>query len=190
MKNKSISIYEITAVGLMAALVFVSSHLSIPIPTAIDNTRIHLGNVFCLLSGLLLGGWKGGLAAGIGSAFFDLFNPLYISSAPFTLVFKFAMGFLAGQISHTGGRKGRVLRFNTIGSVTGALTYVVLYLGKSFLSGLWFKKVELATALADVGLKSVASLTNAVIAVAVAVPLGLAVEKALRNTPLGKKLGS
>ncbi len=189
MKTKRITIYEIAAIGLMAALVFVSSHMSIPIPTAIDNTRIHLGNVFCLLSGLLLGGWRGGLAAGIGSMFFDLFNPLYISSAPFTLVFKFIMGFLAGQISHAGGRKGRVLRFNVIGAVTGAVAYVVLYLGKSFLGNLWFKRVELATALADVGLKGVVSLTNGIIAVLVAVPLGLALEKALRSTPLGKKLG-
>ena len=188
MKTKRISIYEISAVGLMAALVFVSSHMSIPIPTAIDNTRIHLGNVFCLLSGLLLGGWRGGLAAGIGSMFFDLFNPAYISSAPFTLVFKFVMGYLAGKISHAGGRKGQVLRFNIIASVTGAVSYVILYLTKSFLSNLWFKKVEVATALADVGIKSVASLTNAIIAVVVAVPLGLALEKALRSTPLGKKL--
>ena len=53
----------------------------IPISTGIDNTRIHLGNVLCLLSGLL---WRlaGRMAAGLGSAIFDLTNPLYIASHP------------------------------------------------------------------------------------------------------------
>ena len=79
MKEK-ITIREITLVGLMAAMVYVTSaFLQIPIPTAIGNTRLHMGNVMCQLSGLLLGPVLGGLAAGIGSAFFDLTNPAYIT---------------------------------------------------------------------------------------------------------------
>lgn len=53
---KKVSIKEIALIGIMAAAVYVSSaFLQIPIPTAIDNTRLHMGNVMCLLSGLLLG---------------------------------------------------------------------------------------------------------------------------------------
>ena len=99
MKQKKNSIYLMSAVGLMAALVFASSYISINIPTILGVSRIHFGNAFCLLSGLLLGGVPGGLAAGIGSCFFDLTNPLYISSAPFTFVFKFLLWHGYGIIS-------------------------------------------------------------------------------------------
>ena len=40
--------------AVMAALVFVASALRIPIPTAIGSTAVHFGNIFCLLSGMLL----------------------------------------------------------------------------------------------------------------------------------------
>jgi uncharacterized membrane protein len=37
-----------------------------------------------------MGGWLGGLAAGLGSAIFDLTNPLYIAYATFTLNLNFS----------------------------------------------------------------------------------------------------
>ena len=56
MGNSQKSVYKIAAVGIFAALVFVSNLISIPIPVAIgDVSRIHLGNIFCLLSGFVLG---------------------------------------------------------------------------------------------------------------------------------------
>lgn len=59
--NAAKHLYRIVAVALLGALVFVSSMLSVPIPVAIgDITRIHLGNIFCLLSGFLLGPVGGG----------------------------------------------------------------------------------------------------------------------------------
>lgn len=64
--EKQTKIYKISAVGIFAALVFVSNYLSVPVPVAIgDVSRIHLGNIFCLLSGFVLGPIGGGLAAGI-----------------------------------------------------------------------------------------------------------------------------
>ena len=58
------TIYQVAGIGVFAALVFVSSMISIPIPVAIGSvTRIHLGNIFCLLSGFILGPVGGGLAA-------------------------------------------------------------------------------------------------------------------------------
>ena len=75
------SVRMIAAVSILAAMVYVTSaFLQIPIPTPIGSTRLHLGNVMCLLSGMLLGPWYGGLAAGFGSMLFDLLNPAYIAS--------------------------------------------------------------------------------------------------------------
>lgn len=164
--------------AVLAAAVFVTSGLRIVIPVGEGNTALHLGNVMCLLSGLVLGPVPGGLAAGIGSAVYDLTNPLYVASAPFTFAFKFLMAFVAGAVAH---RRGG-LRWNLIGCVAGSLTYTTLYVTKSFLSNLWFKELPLAAAWIAVVPKLVASVVNGLIAVVVAAPLAVWVSLALKRT--------
>ncbi len=183
MKKSTWSIQKITMIGLMAALVFVSSTISINIPTVLGISRIHLGNAFCLLSGFLLGGIPGGLAAGIGSAFFDITNPLYISSAPFTFVFKFLLAYVCGKIAHGGGHKADKLSRNIVAGICGSLTYVLLYLSKNFVEDVLFLRTEMATAWLDVLQKGAASLSNAAIAVILAIPLWTALK-----TALGKRI--
>ena len=125
MKNNT---KKITIVGLLTALVFVSNYISIPIPTGFGVTRVHIANGICLLAGMLVGPLWGGLAAGLGSMFYDFTNPAYIASAPFTFLFKFAMAAVAGWIVYSKGAQGKNPKKNIIGSVLGALTYVCLYL--------------------------------------------------------------
>lgn len=164
--------------GLMAALVFVASTLgSIPIPTEIGTTRIHLGNIFCLLSGMLLGPFAGGLAAGIGSMLFDVVNPLFTAEAPFTFAFKFIMAWVCGMIS----RRDSSLSFRRAlaACVCGALSYIVLYLGKNFVYDRFFLRVELQTALISLLQKGQASLINGLLAVVFAVPLCFALRRGL-----------
>ena len=65
---KKMTVKDITRIGIMAAAVYVASaFLQIPIPTAIGSTRLHMGNVMCLLSGMLLGAVPGGLEIGRAS---------------------------------------------------------------------------------------------------------------------------
>ena len=101
--NKAFNTYNLAAIGLMAAVEFVSNYFSIPLG---DVSRIHLGNVFCVLAGLMLGPVRGGLCAGLGAFFYDLTNPLYVSGAPLTFCFKFVIGFFAGLFAHSKGRAG------------------------------------------------------------------------------------
>lgn len=179
MKRK-VSVREITIVGLMAAIVYVASaFLQFPIPTVIGNTRLHMGNVMCLLSGLLLGPVWGGLSAGIGSAFFDLTNPAYITSAPFTFVFKFLMAWICGTIY--GKRKGNMVLLSSIASVAGAVSYVVLYLAKSFFESYVFLQLPFEAVFLSVVQKGIVSLINGIVAVIVAVPLSMAIRPAIQK---------
>ncbi len=175
MKNKKktrLTLRQMTLTGLMAAAVYVASaFLQIPIPTAIDSTRLHMGNVMCLLSGLLLGPWLGGLAAGTGSMLFDLTSPAYIASAPFTFAFKFLMAWACGKIAAL-PRPGRNMRFLT-GTLCGSLLYVVLYLSKNFVEHYFLLRLPMEAVLLTLSQKALVSLVNAVVAVCVAVPLGL-----------------
>lgn len=169
---KKMTVREIARIGIMAAAVYVASaFLQIPIPTAIDNTRLHMGNVMCLLSGMLLGPVWGGLAAGIGSMFFDLTNPAYIASAPFTFLFKFVMAWICGKITF---EQSQHLKKRYIsGGICGAFSYMVLYLSKSFIEQRFVLELPLSAVMLTTAQKAVVSGVNAVVACLVAVPLGL-----------------
>lgn len=183
---KKFSVKQIALTGVMAALVFAASQISIQIPTAIDGTRIHFGNVLCILSGLLLGGTLGGCAAGIGSMFFDVLNPLYISSAPFTLVFKFFIGFISGKVAYSGGANGLSMRRNIVGAVGGSLAYIILYLSRAYITARFVKLLAHETALLDIGTKAITSTVNGVIACIVAVPLAAAIRAAGKQLTINK----
>lgn len=169
---KKITIKEIARIGIMAAAVYVASaFLQVPIPTAIDNTRLHMGNVMCLLAGILLGPWQGGLAAGIGSMFFDLTNPAYITSAPFTFLFKFIMAWICGKIAS--GNSAHRKRKYILGGIIGSFSYVILYLSKSFIEHRFILELPMEAVVLTVTQKAAVSSVNAVVACLVAVPLGL-----------------
>ncbi len=177
---KKITIKEIARIGIMAAAVYVASaFLQIPIPTAIDNTRLHMGNVMCLLAGMLLGPLPGGFAAGFGSMFFDLTNPAYITSAPFTFVFKFVMAWLCGKI--TWGHSAHLKQRYVLGGIVGAFAYVLLYLSKSFIEHYFVLGLPMEAVMLTIMQKAVVSGVNATVACLVAVPLGLALRPVMHG---------
>lgn len=188
-KKSMITIYRVVLIAVFAALTFVASKLSVPIPVAVGNmSRIHLGNIFCLLSGFVLGPVGGGLAAGIGSALYDVMDPVHIASAPFTFLFKFLLAAVCGWIAYRGGRKGADHRWNLIGAVSGSVVYMVLYLAKSFIQSLLLGN-EMEVVLIALGTKALTSAVNAVIAVVVSVPLYAAIRLALKKSGMLEKLG-
>ena len=77
----------------MAALAYVSfTFLQIKIPTPGGTTSFHLGNTFCVLAALLLGGLPGGIAGAIGMGIGDLLDPVYVTYAPKTIILKLMIG--------------------------------------------------------------------------------------------------
>lgn len=150
MKNSRFTLYRIVIIGLMAAMVFVCTmFLGIRIPTPTGTTQLKTANAICLLTGLLFGGWTGGLAAGIGSALFDLTYPEWAAGAWLTFIFFFAMGAICGGIAHAGGVAGKNKARNWVAAICGAVGYWLLYIGKSIvvlcLGGSVFSAAFIAT---------------------------------------------
>lgn len=130
--EKSFTIYDMAAVGVMAAIVFVLTYfIKIPIPTPAGQTMLKIANAFCLLAGVLFGGIRGGLAAGIGSMLYDLLDPVYITSAPITFVRFFLMAFICGVICMR-GQKLSVPRL-IIGVSAGSVFSLAFYFTESVL---------------------------------------------------------
>lgn len=173
---------RLAAFGVMSALVFVSSWMQIPIG---EVTRIHLGNGFCALTGLLFGPAIGGLASGVGSMLFDFTNPLYIAESWVTFILKFFIGFLAGWISHAGAaEKGFSRARDILGAAAGAAAYVALYLGKTLVVKLLLERQALGAVQVQLVTKLAASSINAVAAVIVSVLLASALRPALARAGL------
>ena len=107
MKNSSVLKFTVTA--LMTALCYVAfTFLQIKIPTPVGFTSFHLGNTFCVLGALLLGGLPGGLAGALGMGIGDILDPVYITVAPKTIVLKMGIGLVTGYFAH------KVFKINTL----------------------------------------------------------------------------
>lgn len=175
---KKFTTKKIAIIALMIGLVYVGSLISFYIPVGIGTpTRLHLGNGFCLLAGMILGPIWGGFAAGVGSVFLDLTNPAYIAGAPITFIFKFLMGAVCGAIAMGKDGQGLNKRKNLIGGILGQLTYIVLYIGKTFLSLNLLFGVPKEGAWGVLATKFVSSFINAVFAVIISMVLMYVINK-------------
>ena len=102
MENKNTTLIKWAQTALLAALCFVSFtflQIKIPMPGG-DATSLHIGNAFCVLAALLLGGFYGGLAGAVGMTIADVIDPVYILVAPKTFVLKFCIGLITGAVAH------------------------------------------------------------------------------------------
>lgn len=184
--KQTYSTRKLAYLGLMTALVFASNYARIVMPISIGgNTAFTLANIVCCLAGLLLGP-IGGLASGLGSALYDLTNPVYAAECWITFLTKGAMGLVAGAVAfgllrRDGHRYGKYL----FSAILGCVAYYILYFLKTFLiSGLFAEAGSVALGTAAILGKIPASVFNAAVAILVAPPLAIALEKALDKAGL------
>ncbi len=187
------TLLKLCATAMMIAIVFVGNYLRVKIPVPLGGvTSFTLANILCALSGILLGPVHGFLAAGLGSAIFDLMDPAYVAEAPITFCTKGMYGLIAGLVLHTVFKSAKdKYGPQLVATICAAVTYMVLYLFKNyFYNGMFiqgFTQPEQCWAL--VISKIPATLFNGGIAIVVAPILGVALMKALRRAHLDKMLG-
>ena len=131
MKKQDKKVLNTVLVGALAAMVYVVTLFRFPLL----GSKVHFANAVCLLAGLLLGPNLGGVAAGLGSALYDL--TMYnegIVNLLITFVSKFAMAWVCGKLAGKPEEKQPVVRV-VIACVCGALTYVALYMLKTGVYG-------------------------------------------------------
>jgi len=182
--------------AMMAALCYIGFaffKIDIPVPGTVEKTAFHLGNVFCVLAALILGGLWGGMSGAVGMTIADLLTG-YITSAPKTFFLKLCIGLITGFVAHkllhieSETSKGR-LTWKTAVSCAAGMGFnvvadpIVGYFYKTYLFGL---PQDFAKALAK--LSAVTTLFNAVVAVIVATILYTALNGTLKRSGIiGKK---
>ena len=185
MTKTKLTTKSIVLAAMLAALTVAGSALRITLPLEIaGTTSFHLGNIMCALSGILLGPWLGGVAAGLGSAIYDMMNPLYISEAWITFLTKAAYGVAAGFVAWS-GRKNWGYGKAVAATAAGAIVSAVLYLAKSyFYSGILLSGLTADAALLALIPKLPATTFNAAIAIICAPILAVTIREALKRNHL------
>lgn len=190
MERRNETLIKLAQTGLMAALCFVAFaflKIKIPLPGG-DATAIHMGNAFCVLGALIMGGWYGGLAGAVGLSIADILDPAYIVSAPKTFVLKFCIGLIVGLVAHRVAKinestdRKYILRWSMIASVAGLGFNVIAdplvgYFYKQYILG---QPQQMAEVLAK--WSAAATFINAVISVIVAGVLYNALRPVLLQT--------
>lgn len=127
MEQKNQTVLKLAQTAILATLCYVTFtylQIKIPMPGG-DATSIHIGNAFCVLGALLLGGWYGGLAGAIGMTFADIMDPIYITGAPKTFVLKLCIGLIVGLVAHRIAKinessdKKYIFKWSIIASIAG-----------------------------------------------------------------------
>ncbi len=193
---KSTNTLKLTVTALMTALCYVAfTFLQIKIPTPVGFTSFHLGNTFCVLAALLLGGVPGGLAGAIGMGIGDLLDPVYITVAPKTIILKFGIGVVTGllahKVFHVQKEEGKSLYQKVVFSCTGGMIFNLI--GETLLSYLYYlillgNAEKAASYLAAA--KFVTTAVNGVLAIIIASALYIAIYPRLKNNGTLKKLKS
>ena len=127
MEKRNQTVVKLAQTALLAALCYVSFtylQIKIPMPGG-DATSIHIGNAFCVLAALLLGGVYGGLAGAIGMGIADIMAPVYSTGAPKTFLLKLCIGLVVGLVAHKIAKinesndKKYVFKWSLIASIAG-----------------------------------------------------------------------
>lgn len=185
-KKNGVSTYKIVFTAVMAAIVCVITLFRFPLL----GSKVHFANAMCLLSGLLFGPLFGGLAAGLGSALYDgLLGGYDIVNCLITFVSKFLMAFICAEIARGGKKAAPSGKTRTVvGCVVGALSYVALYMLKTFIFQKFVHGNPMDGVLLAMAGKLPASMINAVVAMIVAPILYAALYKALNRGGLLEKI--
>ncbi|MBE6963288.1 MAG: ECF transporter S component [Ruminococcaceae bacterium] len=179
------NVSKIVFMAMLAALVCVVTLYRFPLL----GSKVHLANAVCLLSGLLMGPVAGGLAAGLGSALYDaLLGGYGVVECLVTFVSKFAMAWVCAKIAFAADEEAGKPVWNVVASVVGALTYVALYMCKTFVFQKFVYGYPMETVWLTMGSKLPASLINALAAMVAAPVLYTALRAALNRNGLLKKL--
>ncbi len=195
-ERKPANVRTLAMASLFAALCYIGfSYCKIDIPVGMEKTAFHLGNVFCVLAALFMGGMWGGMAGAVGMTIADL-TTAYVTSAPKTFLLKLCIGLITGFVAHKifkisqdkEERKIPITAATAISCAAGMAFNIVAdplvgYFYKMYILGV---PQEAASIWAKIG--AVTTCVNAVVAVIAATVLYMALRKAMKRTNLLPKL--
>ncbi len=156
---------QLTAAGLMAALIFILTLFHI---NNVAGGYIHLGDSLVFFSALLVGPLYGFLAAGIGSMLADLFSgypmyaiPTFFIKGCMALIVYYGYAILNRSNGDSKSKFGKIFFVSAVASAFMVLGYFVTEI---FLIDFW-------AAVADIPLNAVQAIASSLLSVVLLVPV-------------------
>lgn len=190
-QRKSADVHTLSMAAVFAALCYIGfAYFKIDIPVGTEKTAFHLGNVFCVLAALFIGGGWGGLAGAVGLTIADLTSS-YITSAPKTFLLKLLIGLISGFVAHKifklSQDKERKIPL-TVATVISCCAGMVFNMVADPVVGYFYKMYVLGVPqkAADIWVKmgAVTTAVNAVVAIVASSILYIALRPALKRIKL------
>lgn len=190
-RRKAADTRTMTMAAMFAALCYIGfTFFKIDIPVGTEKTAFHLGNVFCVLAALFIGGFWGGMAGAVGMTIADL-TTAYVTSAPKTFVLKLCIGLIVGVVAHKVfkiTREDHSRRYTTVATVLSCAAGMAFNVVADPLVGYFYKMYimgvpqKAADAWAKMG--AATTLVNAIVAVVAASVFYAALRPALKRANL------
>ena len=194
MKDNSNKIKVLAQAALCAALCYVgATFIKIDIPVGTESTMFDVGNTFCVLAALLVGGVWGGLAGAVGMTISDL-TTRYVTSAPKTFVLKLCIGLIVGLVAHKVFKlsEEHSKKYTAIATVVSSAAGMIFNIFADPIVGYFYKTYilgvpqDLSKALAKLG--ALTTSVNAVIAVVFASVIYLILRPILKKSGLLREM--
>lgn len=173
-KTKSLNTTEIVLMGLMIALTYLAGSI-IKIPSV--GGFVHIGDCMVFLSVIVLGKKKGAVSSALGMFLVDVLGGYYFW-APFTLIIKGVMAYIAGfileKMSESMAAKKYIIAFVT----SGIFMVIGYFLAGIVVSGFLTEKVGLIQGIAFSAKDIVGNIIQVTTGIVIALPLSAVIIKA------------
>lgn len=190
-RRKTADTRTMTMAAMFAALCYIGfTFFKIDIAVGTEKTAFHLGNVFCVLAALFIGGFWGGMAGAVGMTIADL-TTAYVTSAPKTFILKLCIGLIVGLVAHKCFKitdESHSKRYTTVATVLSCTAGMAFNVVADPLVGYFYKMYimgvpqKAADAWAKMG--AATTLVNAIVAVVAASIFYAALRPALKRANL------
>lgn len=175
--NNSLNTKEMVLMGLMIALTYLAGSI-IKIPSV--GGFVHIGDCMVFLSVIVLGKKKGAVSSALGMFLVDVLGGYYFW-APFTLIIKGVMAYIAGFILEKMSESMAAKKY-TIAFVTSGIFMVIGYfLAGIVISGFLTDKVGLIQGIAFSAKDIVGNIIQVTTGIVIALPLSAVIIKAKKT---------
>ena len=172
--NRVLNTKEMVLMGLMIALMYLAGSI-IKIPSV--GGFVHVGDCMVFLSVIVLGKKKGSIASGLGMFLVDILGGYYFW-APFTLIIKGGMAYIAGAILEKMSECNETTRYITSFLISGVFMIVAYFFAGVIVAGLLTEKIGLIQGLIYSSKDIIGNIIQVGTGIVIALPLSAVIIKA------------
>ena len=173
-KNKSLNTNEMVLMALMIALTYLAGSI-IKIPSV--GGFVQIGDCMVFLSVIVLGKKTGAISSALGMFLVDVLGGYYFW-APFTLVIKWGMAYIAGSILEKMPESKAAAKY-IIAFLAGGIFMVIAYFGAGIIiSGFLTDKIGLIQGIVFASKDIIGNIIQVTTGIVIALPLSAGIIKA------------